>query len=391
MSECHKTNTTSQSQLKLCLECKNSWTEAQFEALNRMKSAERETYLVWFSPQGIVQRKGRFKIKSHYAQRAYDIAAVYAKMYLGAGEFQQFPLLKKHPGLFYWMGLAAFASKTVGCSLENPWVKNPEKEVKKYADKLRDISLKLPYPVSVNTAALAISAPTLVEVFSSMDKMLGKGNIWLFLDVMPWHYLYAKDREAFQRCRAQRKYGMLPEVLQEDLERVDGFKETVGNKSMDFSDSVKQYILESFQALDDALKAKNDEDRAAAKLRHLMRLAYHEQEIILQKIMYNSFIFEKYLEVSRYLEKNHPDLYREMPQNELHLVASCKIKRGQERFLSAAPKGIVLENLTQRMKWIADAADLYHRRMSKPVDKQFLEEQLRILANGKKADGKEHA
>ncbi|MDO5069149.1 MAG: hypothetical protein Q4D78_02960 [Neisseria zoodegmatis] len=353
-----------------------------------MKSAERETYLVWFSPQGIVQRKGRFKIKSHYAQRAYDIAAVYAKMYLGAGEFQQFPLLKKHPGLFYWMGLAAFASKTVGCSLENLWVKDPGKQVKRHIDTLKYKS-KVPLPTPVNMATLSV--PTLVEVFSSMDKMLGKGNIWLFLDVMPWHYLYAKDRQAFQRCRAQRKYGMLPEVMQEDLERVDGFEETVGNKSMDFSDSVKQYILESFQALDDALKKNRAHDIAAAKLEHLMLLAYHEQEIILQKIMYNSFVFKKYLEVSRYLEKNHPDLYREMPQNELHLVASCKIKRGQERFLSAAPKGIVLENLDQRMSWIADAADLYHRKMNDSVDKQFLEEQLRILANGKKADGKEHA
>ncbi|UOO75880.1 hypothetical protein LVJ85_07395 [Neisseria sp. Dent CA1/247] len=391
MSECYKTNTTPQSQLKLCLECQNSWTEAQFEALNRMKSAERETYLVWFSPQGIVQRKGRFKIKSHYAQRAYDIAAVYAKMYLGAGEFQQFPLLKKHPGLFYWMGLAAFASKTVGCSLENPWVKDPGKQVKRHIDTLKYKS-KVPLPTPVNMATLSV--PTLVEVFSSMDKMLGKGNIWLFLDVMPWHYLYAKDREAFQRCRVQRKYGMLPEVMQEDLERVDGFEETVGNKSMDFSDSGKQYILKAFTALDRALvflKQNRADSAAKEKLTHLLRLADHEQEIILQKIMYNSFIFKKYLEVSRYLESNHPDLYREMPQNELHLVASCKIKRGEERFLSAAPKGIVLENLKQRMKWIADAADLYHRRMSKPVDKQFLEEQLRILANGKKADGTEHA
>ncbi|OSI14683.1 hypothetical protein BV912_12400 [Neisseria dumasiana] len=388
MSQCYKTNTTPQSQQKLCFGCQNAWAEAQFEALNRMKSAERETYLVWFSPQGVVKRQGRYKIKSHYAQRAYDIAAVYAKMYLGAGEFQQFPLLKKHPGLFYWMGLAAFASKTVGCSLENPWVKDPGKQVKRHIDTLKHKS-KVPLPTSVNMVTLPV--PTLVEVFSSMDKMLGKGNIWLFLDVMPWHYVYAQDKETFKLCRAERAYAKLPEVMREDLERVDSFKETVGNKSMDFSDSGKQYILESFQALDDALKAKNDEDRAAAKLRHLMRLAYHEQEIILQKIMYNSFIFKKYLEVSRYLEKNHPDLYREMPQNELHLVASCKIKRGQERFLSAAPKGIVLENLNQRMKWIGNAAEKYHRLMGDDVTKTFLEEQLRILANGKKADGKDHA
>ncbi|QMT37705.1 DUF2515 family protein [Neisseria sicca] len=386
MTTC-KTNTQPNSKQEVCYDCTNVWAKGQYAALFRVKSGMFKSYNILFQNGTRVQRRGYtvYQVNQNYAQRAYDIAAVYAKMYLGSGEFKEFPVLKNNSGLFYWMGLAAFASKTVGCALDNPWVKDPGGMVRQYTGLLRNLTPFLPPSHGIHNNTY------IIDLMPQLSTQLAKGNVWLFLDVMPWHYVYAQNPAVFRQCLSKRKFDALPTVIKEDLGKVDGFEDTIEDRNMNFADSGKQYIQKAFSALDEALKLEESRKIAEKKILHLFYIAYHEQEIILQKIMYEGRVFPAYLSMSRMLEDKLPGLYAQLPQNELNLVATCKIKKGQERFQSKAPRGIELENLEQRMNWITKAATIYHKRMSRPSDKQFIENQLRILAARKRAGVGDHA
>src|SRR5690606_30337828 len=99
---------------------------------------------------------------------AARIAATYARFYLeteGGGK----PELK---GRFYWMGLAAFASKQVKCGLD-----------------FMAYSSLLPHGATATHVS---------------KDALGKGNFWLFQDIFVWHWFYVHFSEQFDDCAPQR-------------------------------------------------------------------------------------------------------------------------------------------------------------------------------------------
>ena len=96
-----------------------------------------------------------------YAMRAERIAGGYARLYLEDFEHGD----SKRCGRFYWAGLAAFASKQVAFTIQS--------------------SLVLFYgPATLSS--------------------LGKGNLWLYNDALPWHFAWALCPKSVDMCAAER-------------------------------------------------------------------------------------------------------------------------------------------------------------------------------------------
>ena len=75
-------------------------------------------------------------------------------------------------GRYYWMGLGAFASKTVAFSF-SAWQSDFDTEA---------------------------------------TRILAAGNFWLFMDVSPWHWGYNQCEQSFNKCFEKRDYSNLAKI-----------------------------------------------------------------------------------------------------------------------------------------------------------------------------------
>lgn len=152
-----------------------------------------------------------------HRQRNRAINRAYAQLYL------------RRPRDFVWAGLAAYASKQVGCAMD-------------YSRQVMDMGIR-GYGGAAGVAA------------SYTYEMLGQGNRDLFLDVYPMHRFY--EDHGYQR--------ML---------------ECAGARNP----PVEPWALEAF-------RAASVGDRAGS----LRNLAYHEQINILQRNIYDDYMFRRIL------------------------------------------------------------------------------------------------
>jgi hypothetical protein len=117
-------------------------------------------------------------VARNYGARARRVASSYARMFpedfhLGGG--------KEKIGRFYWTGLGAFAAKQVAANIESWQVKSPGMGV--------------------------------------VHEGLGKGNLWIYNDLLPWCYGYAADPNAFQDCAPKRDSRKFDPVVKKTLMR----------------------------------------------------------------------------------------------------------------------------------------------------------------------------
>ncbi|MEM6406046.1 MAG: hypothetical protein AAF669_05595, partial [Pseudomonadota bacterium] len=293
-----------------------------------------------------------------YYTRARRIAATYARFYLETEEGCD-PAKK---GRFYWMALGAFASKTVACLLDS-W------QVKRTFDTGRHLW---------------------DEELAVISEGLGLGNLWLFMDISAWHWLYANHpRHFFQgdRCANARDARTLPgnsdgtgvkKTVTETLEwadyaltRINDFKPT-------------KYILQGMKLVEEieAMSA-GDEHRPDRQMDHLRAIAEHEQLAILQPLIYDHPIFAKWIRKQR---ENW--LYNLIsPTYQLVFSAGCETENTVLK--SEAPDGMELEvagsledakqdNPQTRMGWIGQAADDFHGLMQ--TEKSYMERELHKIA-----------
>ena len=116
---------------------------------------------------------------------ARRIASAYARIYL-----EDFPLGNKDKiGRFYWVGLGAFAAKQVAVTLER-W-------------QLRDAK------------------------WTRLYEGLGKGNLWLFNDVLPWHYGYAASAATFNKCVATRDSRQFVDPVKRNMSNQKDYLESI--------------------------------------------------------------------------------------------------------------------------------------------------------------------
>ncbi|MCE2026839.1 DUF2515 family protein [Sessilibacter corallicola] len=335
--------------------CKTYWSKAQEFSIIRM--SER----VGFNEYDLVD---------WYEIRAKRIAATYARFYLETEDGGDPSKL----GRYYWMALGAFASKTVGCILGSVSVI------------LNDIHGR----------------------FSSEEVAdgLGKGNLWLFMDISAPHWFYNHYPENFfngMACVNSRDAKNLEPPIQTVVDSMPWSEKSLPIiNNMAISGSLKkgfEYVVEIEIATDDQVKRD-------LQLKHLLEIANHEQGVILQPLIYEHPEFAKWsrwqrelksrsMEAKAYAEErlSNPwnaltlrrDLYlyigsslltMTIPSFELVFSHACEIDDGE--FKSIAPDDMQVENFRSRMDWIEKAAKQFHRLMGEKPE--YMHSELQHMA-----------
>jgi hypothetical protein len=191
--------------------------------------------------EDIVKDKGR--IIADDTERNRRINAAYAKLWLADNRFQ-------------WAGLAAFASKQVGCGLLH---------ARQLSEKSRDELRAVGGWAGSSTEAAGMSAMpvTIRNSAEDMHARLGFGNLHLFLDIYPLHRFYMeRGPKEFKTFLANRQKIAKQVIWQ------------AGNQ-LRFGFPFKE-IGQGFERIDEGEVAEG-----------VRSLAFHEQVNVLQAILYN--------------------------------------------------------------------------------------------------------
>lgn len=276
------------------------------------------------------------------------INAAYARLWL-------------HDSRFQWAGLAAFASKQVGCGLlhaaDSIDLIREEREARRrmrdsrresglltpgrmaeQADDLRDYkeaAARNPVPsLDVHSAAEDLSL--VQQQFQHVHDMMALGNTTLFLDVYPLHEFFVKRGwQEFKKCLAAR-------------EGIYGHSEfpvlwPVGREKLLFG-QVHYQILHAFEAI--------EAGSIAASVEYL---AWHEQRNILQPTIYED------RQLVTLLRGNHASYVTGFPSGvaqaiELTLTSQCQ-RVEDERTIEFDNSPLAdLSDINQRMAFVLKAA-----------------------------------
>jgi uncharacterized Zn-binding protein involved in type VI secretion len=173
-----------------------------------------------------------------HRKRNHIINGAYAQLYLDHPEFK-------------WAGLAAYASKQVGCAMDH--------STKVMDASARNGALGLPATVTpVGQAQVAFEAARYGMAKYTLES-LGDGNRELFLDIYPMHRFYAEH--GFERMRdcASERQTPVPAAALDGFAALERYKET----------GEERHLRE-----------------------HVRALAYHEQVAILQRGIYNDGVMD---------------------------------------------------------------------------------------------------
>lgn len=317
-------------------------------------------------------KKGPPTFVSDPVVRARRIAAAYARVFL-----EDFHLGDTSKiGRFYWLGLGAFASKQVAATL-NKW-----------------------------------QVDWLLH-WSELRKGLGRGNLWLFNDVLAWFYGYAAGADTFEKCANSRDSRHFVDQVATNFTRQMDHATSIDKVpyEVDGETGAKKATLgylKCTQIVKDGFKAVEDWEKAAGKNRpekayqHLILIAQHEQGEVLQGLIYDDPGFHKWLDRQRGALAASDDTAINDSMNSmkhgqsdgseislapivralvpsLQLILKSDYKSDDPEFRSDAPDRLDLADYQTRMGWITAAADKYHKLM-KNKQKIMLDE-LRKIRN----------
>ncbi|MFL1528570.1 DUF2515 family protein [Pseudomonas sp. O230] len=281
-------------------------------------------------------------------ERNRVINAAYARLWL-------------HDLRFQWAGLAAFASKQVGCGLLHAadsieHIRDEYESLQRVRDSRREFGLLTPdkmseqagelrdykeadarNPVpSVDFRATGDDLSLVQQQFRHVHDMMALGNTTLFLDVFPLHEFYAKRgfRE-MKKCLEARK-------------RIYGHPKfpvlwPVGEETLEFGLDYTEIFL-GFEAIEDG--------DIAGSVRHLAR---HEQKNILQPTIYQD------RQLVALLRANHASYVTGFPSGvaqaiELTLTSQCqRVEDGRTIDFGDSPLAD-LSDIKQRMEFVLQAA-----------------------------------
>lgn len=283
--------------------------------------------------EDIVKANGAF-IEDHTA-RNQRINAAYAKLWLADNRFQ-------------WAGLAAFASKQVGCGLLHA-----RQLAEKNRDELRSV---VNWAGSSTEAAAMSAAPTVIRNGADyMHERLGFGNLHLFLDIYPLHRFYME--------RGWNEFATYLANRQNIAEKV----EWNARKRLKFGVPFQE-IKAGFEWI-----GKGDSARSVELL------AWHEQVNVLQAILYNDPQMEDALGKNQFAWAiGFPSgVYMEV---QLTLSAQCKPKDGWTSYFPRL-KSARLWVVEERMKFVLKAADRFGELL-KGTQRAYVEASLRRIAAG---------
>lgn len=270
-------------------------------------------------------------------ERNRRINAAYARLWLADRRFQ-------------WAGLAAFASKQVGCGL----LHSAETITKNRRQRER---VQLSIAAALPGAELASGVEAGTEAGAAyMVGKLGFGNMHLFLDIYPLHRFFMErgweEFNTYLDKRQNRKYPVYWAVDRATLPFGKPFKE----------------IYEGFQNI-----AKGN------LMKSVELIAQHEQVNILQTIMYNDRVLQRLLALNQYAwVTGFPT--GDAEKTELTLSAQCRAKDGFT-FPFSQDRYAKLWIVEQRMKFVLQAARQFHTLLSGP-ERTHVEKSIHVIAAG---------
>jgi uncharacterized Zn-binding protein involved in type VI secretion len=252
------------------------------------READAECVDLWDKYQEEAENLIRKPIDDDHRERNKVISAAYADLCLQNPEFQ-------------WAGLAAYASKQVGCAMD-------------HATKVRNVAL----------GAGALGAPAVVPIVGGAGSaaigqytydMLGVGNRNLFVDIYPMHRFYQDHGFAkMAKCAGERKPPIPAQAL-DGFRALERYKQT-GDKTF----------------LEQSVKS----------------LAFHEQVNILQRDIYNDAAFQKILRVNETKMLQPATLPADVV-----LGSGCDDPTGGKQTHTFGEKGRTkLYDVSERMEWI---------------------------------------
>ncbi|MFY0729082.1 DUF2515 family protein [Pseudomonas sp. NFX15] len=301
------------------------------------------------------------------------INAAYARLWLQDPRFQ-------------WAGLAAFASKQVGCGLlhaaDSVELIRQEREARqRLHDSRREHGLLTPAKMSEQAQALrdykeanarnpvpsvdfhpaGEDLSVVQQQFRHVHDMMALGNTTLFLDVFPLHAFYAKRGwQAFKTCLEARKgiYGhpKFPVLW------------PVGSETLVFGLQYPE-ILKAFEAMEAGNIALSVE-----------LMAWHEQRNILQPTIYQD------RRLVSLLRGNHLSYVTGFPSGvaqaiELTLTSQCQsVQDGRTISFSSRPLAD-LSDINQRMPFVLQAA-MSFENMLHDHNRSTLEQSIQEIASG---------
>lgn len=313
------------------------------------------------------------KLIADPVKRNAAINAAYAKLWL-------------HDHRFQWAGLAAFASKQVGCGLLHAAdaIKNIQAEhdaAQRMANSAKP-SWGIPGLFSISTvdekakrdyvqARRNNPVPTadtrrdgeplslVQQQYQHVYEMLAMGNTTLFLDVFPIHAFYKKRglKELKMCLGSRRKLNDNPKFP---------ILWPIGEK-LEFGRSQPE-ILQAFEAIE-----------AGSIARSVERLAWHEQKNILQPAMYSDS------QLVTLLRSNHASYVTGFPSGvaeaiELTLASQCRRVNGRTIGFGGNPFAD-LSDINQRMPFVLKAAARFDDLLY-DANRNLIEQSIKDIAAG---------
>ncbi len=260
----------------------------------------------------LVKVNGRFE--GNELERNRRINAAYAKLWLADNRFQ-------------WAGLAAFASKQVGCGMLHSKTLSARS-----AGDLRNAAVY--GGSSTEVAAMSLEPGLIRNGADFMLQRLGFGNMHLFLDIYPLHRFYMErgpiEFEKYLPLRNNKKYAVHWEIDSNILPFGKPFPE-IGRG---FGQITKEDIENSVKSL-----------------------AAHEQLNILQKILYNDALMQQALAANQlaWAIEFPSGVYEEVS---LTLSSQCRARAGYTTFF-LSQRNAKLWVADERMKFVFEAADKF--------------------------------
>jgi len=250
---------------------------------------------------------------------------------------------------FQWAGLAAFASKQVGCGMLH--VRELDAEADRHLREHSGASDAV-WMESQFQLGAAISGGYMLDV-------LALGNLTLFLDIYPLHRFYMiRGIDALESCIYDRI------KIKEKVYWPEKAK-----KKLDFGKFFPE-ITRGFEFIEKNKVANSVE-----------MLARHEQINVLQKVIYDDELTRKTLDANQMLWVT--GLLRGNPMEiQLTLSAQCK---AAPTLTSWFPKtgSAHLWDTTDRMKFVLRAAAEFDRLLNSKQYRPILERSIRDIADGK--------
>jgi hypothetical protein len=268
-------------------------------------------------------------------ERNRRINAAYATLWLADDRFQ-------------WAGLAAFASKQVGCGLLHArhMSEQTRDELKAVANWAGN---------STEAAGMSVGPAVIGKGADYMCERLGFGNMHLFLDIYPLHRFYMERGAA-------------------EFETYLANRQNIAEKVMWRATNHLKFGL-PFAEIQQGFKRIREGDLSES----VRALARHEQVDVLQAIMYNDQLMQDALAANQlaWAIAFPSGVYTEI---QLTLSAQCKAKDGWTAYFPRQ-RNAKLWVAEERMKFVYKAAARFNELL-KGSQRPYVEASLRRIAAG---------